>query len=189
MAYRRHHHKKKMQKNIVVTNVEGSSNTTAEIVVQNKIDFVPKVSVIIPVYNVEKYIGECLDSVINQTLKEIEIICVDDGSTDNSLNILKEYAKKDKRLIIISRENKGVGYSRNQGIEIARGEYIAFMDPDDYYPSVNVLQDLYNGAIKHKVNICGGSLILFDEVKGVEIKKTDCNNKFSKDAIMAYSDF
>ena len=89
MAYRRHHHKKKMQKNIVVTNVEGSSNTTAEIVVQNKIDFVPKVSVIIPVYNVEKYIGECLDSVINQTLKEIEIICVDDGSTDNSLNILK----------------------------------------------------------------------------------------------------
>ncbi len=77
-----------MKKNIItVRNAEGEPNTQAEILIQNKIDFTPKVSVIIPVYNVEEYLRECLDSVVNQTLKEIEIICVDDGSTDNSLEI------------------------------------------------------------------------------------------------------
>ena len=88
----------KQNKFITVKNAEGDPDTTAEIVIQNKINYEPKVSVIIPVYNVEEYLRECLDSVINQTLKEIEIICVDDGSTDSSLEILKEYAKKDKRV-------------------------------------------------------------------------------------------
>ena len=92
-----------------------------------------KVSVIIPVYNVEPYLKEALDSVINQTLREIEIICIDDCSTDNSYNILEEYAKKDNRIIIIkNEENLGVGISRNKGIRLSKGEYIGFVDGDDY---------------------------------------------------------
>ena len=75
-----------------------------------------KVSVIIPVYNVEKYLRECLDSVVNQTLKDIEIICVNDGSTDNSLEILKEYAQKDNRIIVIDKVNEGVSIARNLAV-------------------------------------------------------------------------
>ena len=93
----------------------------------------PKVSVIIPCYNTEKYLKECLDSVINQTLKDIEIICINDGSTDNSLEILKEYAQKDERIKLIDRENKGVAKSRNEGIRKVTGQFVCFMDPDDYY--------------------------------------------------------
>ena len=82
---------------LTVDNGLEQSSTEAEIIQRAKLDFIPKISVIIPVYNVENYLRECLDSVLNQILKEIEIICIDDGSTDNSLNILKEYAKKDSR--------------------------------------------------------------------------------------------
>ncbi len=92
----------------------------------------PKISVIIPVYNVEKYIPDCLDSLCNQTLTDIEIICINDGSTDGSLKILQEYAEKDNRIIIINQENQGQGVARNNGIDIASGEYIAFVDPDDF---------------------------------------------------------
>ena len=91
----------------------------------------PKVSVIIPVYNVEKYLKQCLDSVVNQTLKDIEIICVNDGSTDNSLEILEEYAQKDNRIIIISQENQGQSVARNIALEKATGEYVGFVDSDD----------------------------------------------------------
>lgn len=92
----------------------------------------PLVSVIIPVYNVEKYLRECLDSVVNQTLKDIEIICVNDGSTDSSLKILEEYASKDSRIKIISRENKGYGFSVNEGIDSSHGRYIGIVEPDDF---------------------------------------------------------
>jgi glycosyltransferase involved in cell wall biosynthesis len=91
----------------------------------------PKVSIIIPVYNVEKYLAECLDSAIGQTLRDIEIICVDDGSTDRSPEILDEYAKKDSRIIVIHQQNAGPGPARNVGIDLAKGEYIAFLDSDD----------------------------------------------------------
>ncbi len=87
---------------ITVKNADNEPNSEAMIIIKNEILYTPKVSVIIPVYNVEKYLRECLDSVVNQTLKEIEIICVDDGSTDSSLEILKEYAKKDNRFTIIT---------------------------------------------------------------------------------------
>ena len=79
-----------------------------------------KVSVIVPVYNVEKYLIKCLDSIVNQTLQEIEIICVNDGSTDNSPKILKEYSLKDERIKIIDKENNGLGAARNTGIELPR---------------------------------------------------------------------
>ena len=91
-----------------------------------------KVSVILPVYNTEKYLPECLDSIINQSLRDIEIICVDDGSTDSSLQILKEYAEKDKRISVIHKNNGGQGSARNVGLNHAKGEYITFVDSDDY---------------------------------------------------------
>lgn len=103
-----------------------------------------KISVIIPVYNEEDYLNECLDSIVNQSLEDIEIICVDDGSTDNSLNILKSY-ESDNRIKIIPKENSGLGASRNVALDIAQGEYIAFMDSDDYL-NLNALEALYDLA-------------------------------------------
>ncbi len=91
-----------------------------------------KVSIIIPVYNTGKYLRQCLDSVINQTLKDIEIICVNDGSTDDSHDILEEYAQKDTRIILINQKNKGQSAARNAGLNIAKGELITFLDSDDY---------------------------------------------------------
>ena len=103
----------------------------------------PKISIIMPIYNVSKYLRECLDSVVNQTLKDIEIICVNDGSTDNSLDIINEYAKYDNRIIVIDKKNAGMGAAYNSGLEIANGEYIGFVEPDDYI-SLNMYEDLYN---------------------------------------------
>jgi len=105
----------------------------------------PKVSVIIPVYNVEEYLEECLDSVINQTLNEIEIICVNDGSTDNSLKILERYSHKDNRIKIITQKNCGLGCARNSGIKEAKGEYILFLDSDDYILK-DTCEQLYENA-------------------------------------------
>ena len=92
----------------------------------------PKVSVVIPVYNVEAYLDECLSSVLHQTLREIEIICVNDGSTDKSLDILNRYAAENPRMVIISQENKGLSAARNVGMDRARGRYLYFLDSDDY---------------------------------------------------------
>ena len=91
------------------------------------------VSVIIPVYNTDKYLSHCLDSLINQTINKIEIICVNDCSSDNSKEIIKEYALKDKRIILVDNKIKhGAGISRNIGLNIAKGDYVFFMDSDDY---------------------------------------------------------
>lgn len=92
----------------------------------------PKVSVIIPVYNVEVYLRQCLDSVVNQTLKDIEIICVDDGSTDGCAEILKEYATKDERIKILTQSNSGAGAARNAGLVSAKGKWLYFLDGDDF---------------------------------------------------------
>lgn len=104
-----------------------------------------KVSVIIPIYNVEKYLRECLDSVINQTLQDIEIICVNDGSTDNSLEILKKFAQKDKRIKVINQKNSGAAVARNIGIELAQGEFLAILDSDDIYKK-EMLEIMYARA-------------------------------------------
>lgn len=119
----------------------------------------PKISIIIPVYNVEKYLPECLDSVISQTLRDIEIVCINDGSPDNSLSILKDYAAKDKRIVLIDKQNEGVGKARNDGMRVATGEFIAFMDSDDYYPASDVLEKLYTEAKMNGVLIAGGRRI------------------------------
>ena len=109
-------------------------------------------SVIIPVYNVENYLNECLDSVINQTLEDMEIICIDDGSTDNSQDILKEYLKKDKRIKIITKENEGQAIARNLGIKEAKGEYIAFVDSDDFIEAT-MFEKLYTKAKDNNLDI------------------------------------
>lgn len=112
----------------------------------------PKVSVIIPVYNVEPYLRECLDSVIHQTLRDIEIICIDDCSTDRSVEILEEYAQKDERIVILrNKQNSGLSVTRNRGIEIARGEYIQFVDSDDYMVS-DALERLYGIAKANRLD-------------------------------------
>ena len=92
-----------------------------------------KISVIIPVYNVEQYLGHCLDSVINQTYKNLEIICVNDASTDRSPLILEEYSKKDSRIVIVNNaKNSRLGPTRNHGMEYATGDYVHFLDSDDW---------------------------------------------------------
>ena len=121
----------------------------------------PKVSVIIPVYNTEAYLRKCLDSVVNQTLKDIEIICVDDGSGDASLTILQQYRERDKRVKVFSQTNQGAGPARNKGILSANGEYVCFLDADDCYPQANTLKKLYNKAYENDALICGGSFSHF----------------------------
>lgn len=136
-----------------------------------------KVSLILPVYNVAPYLRECLDSCVNQTLSDIEIICINDGSTDNSLEILNEYASKDDRFTVISQENQGQGIARNKGIDIAKGEYIQFIDPDDWI-ELNMLEKLYNFAQEKKSNVVkvnyndyndySGKLKVFDFAKQIK---------------------
>lgn len=111
-----------------------------------------KVSVIIPVYNAEKYLAECMDSVIGQTLKNIEIICVDDGSTDESFKILKEYEKNDRRIRLLRQENAGAGAARNTGLAAAKGEYLSFLDADDFFEPY-MLERAYSKAKKQKAQV------------------------------------
>lgn len=105
----------------------------------------PKISIIVPVYNVEKYIHRCIHSLINQTLRDIEIILVDDESPDSCPQICDEYASKDTRIKVIHKKNEGLGLTRNAGLEAATGEYIAFIDSDDWVDLV-MYETLYNTA-------------------------------------------
>ena len=120
-----------------------------------------KVSVIVPVFNVESYLNESLDSILNQTLKDIEIICINDGSTDNSLDILETYSKKDKRIKIISKENEGQGVARNVGLDNAQGEYISFVDSDDFIKR-DMLEKLYNKAENNDLDLVMCKVSSFD---------------------------
>lgn len=117
-----------------------------------------KLSIIVPVYNVEKYLPKCLESLIKQTLKDIEIICVNDGSIDNSLAILKEFASKDSRIKIIDNQHQGVAKTRNTGIEQSTGEYIGFVDSDDYI-DIDFFEKLYNSATKSNSDIAIASIL------------------------------
>ena len=153
-----------------------------------------KVTVIIPVYNMEQYLAECLDSVISQSLRDIEIICINDGSNDNSIAILRAYESRDNRIKVIDQENKGVGIARNIGIKAARGKYVIFMDPDDLYPANDVLESLYTAAEENNVLAAGGCFSDFD-IDGRENKPEDYQNDglfgylFEKDGIVAYKDY
>lgn len=114
------------------------------------------VSIIVPVYNTEEYLQKCLDSLTNQTLKNIEIICVNDGSTDNSLKILQDNAIKDDRIKIINQENKKQGAARNAGMQVATGEYIGFVDSDDWV-DLDFYEKLFIVAKKHNFDIALGT--------------------------------
>ncbi len=115
-----------------------------------------RISVIIPVYNVEKYLPRCLDSIIKNTFGDLEIICVNDGSTDDSLNILTEYAERDDRIIVLNKENGGSHSARNAGLAIAKGEYIAFIDADDWiHRSYFEVLMQYAETFGADITICG----------------------------------
>lgn len=122
-----------------------------KIIVKNKV-LNPIVSVIIPIYNVEKYLVECIESIRKQTLNNIEIICINDGSTDLSLEIIKEYAKRDKRISIYSQNNCGLSIARNLGLKIAKGKYIYFIDSDDLLDE-NALKDLYTKSENENLDL------------------------------------
>lgn len=146
-----------------------------------------KVSVIIPVYNMEQYLEQCLTSILAQTLKEIEVICINDGSTDNSLNILNKYKEKNLNIKVISQKNQGSGLARNLGINIANGEFVAFVDADDYYAENDVLEYLYKCAKREKVSICGGGLV--HEQEGQVFINKEESESFIKNGIIKYKDF
>ena len=113
----------------------------------------PYLSIIVPVYNTEKYLKRCLDSIVNQTLNNIEIIIVDDGSKEECAVLCDEISKTDSRIRVIHKENGGLGFARNSGIEAATGEYIGFVDSDDYIEG-EMYETLYNTAKKHNADIC-----------------------------------
>lgn len=153
-----------------------------------------KVSVIVPVYNVEKYLGQCLNSIINQTFEDIEIICINDGSKDNSLQIIYEFAAKDKRIRVINKQNEGISAARNQGMELAKGEYISFIDSDDWIDK-NYLEALYTAAKRYDSDIASGGII---RVTGKRqrnkliykkeefTKDTDKKNRLTKTPVFSY---
>lgn len=129
-----------------------------------------KISVIVPVYNVENYLAQCLNSIMNQTLEEIEILCINDGSTDSSPKILEEYQKKDKRIIVVNKANAGYGAACNTGLRLARGEYISIIEPDDFIDK-NMYEDMYKLASKNDTDVVKSSFY--------EYKDSETDNKES----------
>lgn len=147
-----------------------------------------KVSIIIPTYNVEMYLVECMESVVRQTLHDIEIICINDGSTDSSLEILKRYAEKDDRIVIVDKENGGYGIGMNIGLDKATGEYIGIVEPDDFVP-VTMYEDLYQVAKENDLDFVKADFYRFkrdDETGDMELtynhlseEKSDYNKVFN----------
>lgn len=131
-----------------------------------------KISVVIPVYNVEKYLGRCLDSIINQTFEDLEIICIDDGSTDNSLLILRSYVNKDSRIIVVSQRNQGISAVRNKGIDMAKGEYISFIDSDDWIDT-DFFEKLYSSAVANNADIAAAGIIRLNKYRKRFLVKYD----------------
>lgn len=129
-----------------------------------EVEFMSKVSVIVPVYNVEKYLARCLDSLVSQTLEDIEIICVNDGATDNSAEILSKYAEADERIKVINQANAGLSNARNTGIDAAIGEFISFVDSDDFVEP-NFLEKLYNAAVETNSEIACAGIIRENQKK------------------------
>ncbi len=127
----------------------------------------PSISIIVPVYNVEKYVPRCLESLINQTFQDIEIICVNDGSTDASSSICEMYVEKDKRIILLSQENQGLSAARNTGLLHARGTYIQFCDSDGYYMP-KMCETMYSAMVSSDADLSvSGTEIIYDHVPSI----------------------
>ena len=122
----------------------------------------PKISIIVPVYNVERYISECIDSIISQSFQDFELILINDGTRDNSFEICKKYAVKDSRIILVEQENGGVSTARNKGVKYAQGIYLVFVDSDDILVE-NTLYELYNIAINNDVDIVISKIFRFTD--------------------------
>lgn len=153
----------------------------------------PKVSVIVPVYNTEKYIKECLDSIVNQTLQDIEIIIINDRSPDNSIKILREFQAIDGRIVLIDKKvNEGVGKARNDGIKAAKGEFVIFMDSDDLYSNDTALEQLYNAAVENNVKVTSGFVEKFSENGDMESSNNPFEEyglTFTKKGLTVYTDY
>ena len=122
----------------------------------------PKVSVLVPICNVEKFLDKCLNSIINQSLKDIEIICINDGSKDSSLEIIKRYASKDSRIVVIDKPNSGYGDSMNKGLDVATGEYIGIVESDDFIEK-EMFEELYNLGIKYDADVVKSNFNMYWE--------------------------
>ena len=138
----------------------------------------PKVSIIIPVYNAEKYIEQCIESLLNQTLKDCEFIFINDGSKDNSKKIIEKYEELDRRIKLINQQNQGVSVARNNGLNIANGEYIGFVDADDYV-ELDMYEVLYSKAIEDNCDV-----VLSDWKHEIDGKFIDINYKFNKNILL-----
>ena len=128
-----------------------------------------KISVIIPVYNSERYLYACIESVLNQTFHDFELILVDDGSTDASGSICDEFAQKDNRVIVLHKSNEGVSAARNDGLALARGEYITFVDSDDTIEN-DMFENMYNSAKDSDIVVCGLNLVFEDHIESHTIE-------------------
>lgn len=144
----------------------------------------PNISVIVPIYNTEKHLDRCIESILNQTYKDFELILIDDGSTDNSSNICNKYKEIDTRIMVIRQNNRGVSYSRNIGISKAKGKYIAFVDGDDYVDN-NFLHELLNTAINNNVDMSMCNYYLVKDDKKEKCSHGNKNNEvISKEYIL-----
>lgn len=146
------------------------------------------VSIVIPVYNVEKYLSECLDSVINQTYKDLQIIIVDDGSTDSSGKICDQYAEKDNRITVIHQKNAGAANAKNTGLDNVKGEYLAFVDSDDWVEH-NWIETLVNAMEKYDVDVveCGFDNVFVNEVEEGKVY-TDGEMLTTEDYFIQYNE-
>ncbi len=137
-----------------------------------------KVSVIVPVYNVENYLAECLESILAQTLRDIEIICINDGSRDKSKEILEKYQALDDRVVVVNKVNGGYGCACNTGLRLARGEYLSIVESDDFIDS-NMFEDLYNLAVENRADIVKSAFYEYSECEGkVEDRKINWSEQY-----------
>lgn len=147
-----------------------------------------KISIIIPVFNNEEYLEQCIESVQRQTVKELEIICVDDGSKDQSAELIRRLRQEDARIILHQQENRGAAAARNVGIQLAGGEYIAFLDADDYYRQEDALRQMIDCCEKNQVKACGSVMYLLQEEEkpapSVKLVK-----KMAEEGILAYRNY
>lgn len=150
----------------------------------------PLISVIVPVYNAEEYVRACLDSLCSQTLDRIEIICIDDGSTDRSLQVVEGCKKHDGRISVVSQPNAGAAAARNKGLELASGEFVFFIDSDDYVPADTAFERLYNAAVSNNVRIAGGSMCFdrFGEMDYTSMHDNDMD-LFKNEEVLDYADY
>ena len=148
-----------------------------------------KISIIIPVYNDSVYVTQCIQSVLNQTLKEIEIVCIDDGSTDDSARLIERMMQGEERIVLLQQRNQGPGIARNEGIRKAKGKYVAFLDADDYYLETEALEKMYCACEENHVAVCAclrwcinGRIVKTEKLESLEENQTERQ-------IFSYMDF